>query len=71
MNYNNFEFLLNKIPPMIANQDTDLREPTPVKYRLAITIRLFASGETYHSLHYLFRVSVPSISKVVLMFAKR
>lgn len=33
-----FEFLLNKISPVISKQDTHFREAIPAKYRLAITL---------------------------------
>lgn len=39
MSYTDFEFLLSKISPIVAKQDTDFRETTPAKYRLAITLR--------------------------------
>lgn len=45
MSYNDFEFLLQKISPLISKQDTDFRDAIPAKFRLAITLRFFASGE--------------------------
>lgn len=65
MSYTDFEFLLQKISPMISKQDTDFREAIPAKFRFAITLRFLASGDSYRSLHYLFKVSVPMISKII------
>lgn len=62
MSYNDFEFLLRKISPMISKKDTDFRDAIPAKFRLAITLRFLASGDSYKSLHYLFKVSVSMIS---------
>ncbi|CAH2013465.1 unnamed protein product [Acanthoscelides obtectus] len=50
---------------MIYKHDTDFREAIPAKFRLAITLRFLASGDSYKSLHYLFKVSVPMISKII------
>ncbi|KAF9418815.1 hypothetical protein HW555_004482 [Spodoptera exigua] len=65
MSYSDFEFLLQKISPMISKHDTDFREAIPAKFRLAITLRFLASGDSYKSLHYLFKVSVPMISIII------
>ncbi|CAH1963709.1 unnamed protein product [Acanthoscelides obtectus] len=50
---------------MISKHDTDFREAIPAKFRLAITLRFLASGDSYKSLHYLSKVSVPMISKII------
>lgn len=65
MSYVDFEFLLNKISPMISKDNTSFREAIPAKYRLAITLRFLASGDSYKSLHYLFKVSTQSISIII------
>lgn len=59
-----FEFLLNKIELLIKKQ-TRLRIPIPPKIRLAITLRYLATGDSYRSLHYLFKVSTSAISLIV------
>lgn len=64
MSLADFEFLLAKIEPMIKKQ-TRLRTPIPPKIRLAITLRFLATGDSYRSLHYLFKVSAPAISLIV------
>lgn len=65
MSFTDFEYLLDKISPLISKQDTDFREAIPAKYRLAITLRFIASGDSYKSLHYLFKVSPQAISKII------
>lgn len=65
MSFAVFEYLLDKISPMISKQDTDFRDSIPAKYRLAITLRFIASGDSYKSLHYLFKVSPQIISKII------
>lgn len=60
-----FEYLLNKVAPLITKKDTQLREAIPAKMRLAITLRYLASGDTFRSLHYLFKVSSSAISLIV------
>ncbi|XP_050311513.1 uncharacterized protein LOC126747063 [Anthonomus grandis grandis] len=59
-----FEFLLNKIEPMIK-RETKIRVPILPKMRLAITLRYLATGDSYKSLHYLFKVSTAAISLIV------
>lgn len=65
MSLEDFEYLLNKVLPMIAKQDTQLRKAIPPRVRLAITLRFLASGDSFESLHYLFKISPQLISKIV------
>lgn len=65
MSSSDFEFLLHKIGPMIEKQQTRLRMPIPAKIRLALTLRYLATGDSYKSLHYLFKVSTPAISQII------
>ena len=60
-----FEYLLNKIGPHIAKSDTNMRKCIPVQERFAIALRFLASGDSYKSLAYLFKVSIPTVSRCV------
>lgn len=65
MSLEDFELLLRKIEPHISKKDTKFRRAIPAKERLAITLRFLATGDSYKSLHYLFKVSPQLISTIV------
>ncbi|CAH2009766.1 unnamed protein product [Acanthoscelides obtectus] len=65
MSTTDFEFLLNKISPLISKKDTQLRKAVPTRMRLAITLRYLATGDSFQSLHFLFNVSPQLISTIV------
>ncbi|XP_052744424.1 uncharacterized protein LOC112053545 [Bicyclus anynana] len=60
-----FEYLLQKISPMITKANTPIRQAIPAKIRLAISLRFLASGDSFESLHFLFKVSSSIISRIV------
>lgn len=60
-----FDDLVNVIEPKVGKMDTNMREAITVKERLAITLRFLATGDSYASLQYLFRVSISSISQII------
>ncbi|RVE49631.1 hypothetical protein evm_005688 [Chilo suppressalis] len=47
MSCTDFEYLLQKISPMVSKQDTTWREAVPTKIRLALTLRFLATGDDY------------------------
>jgi len=65
MSAEDFELLLNKIGPKISKQDTVFRPSIPTQERLAITLRFLATGDSYTSLMYLFKISKQLISRIV------
>ncbi|KAF9413142.1 hypothetical protein HW555_008584 [Spodoptera exigua] len=60
-----FEYLLQLIGPKIKKQDTVFRDSIPSKVRLAVTLRFLATGDSFKSLHYLFKISSQVISLIV------
>lgn len=65
MSSTDFENLFCLIGPIISKSNTNYRDSIPAVDRFAITLRFLATGDSYHSLMYLFKVSVPSISRIV------
>ncbi len=65
MSLTDFERLLHLVGPHIAKKDTVMRECIPTQERLAIALRFYATGDSYASLSYLFKVSKQTISRCV------
>jgi len=60
-----FRELLDRLTPRLRRQDTNFRRPLEPGIKLAIALRYFATGDSYHSLQYSFRVPHNTISLVV------
>lgn len=60
-----FDFLLEKVRPLISKKDTKMRKAISAEVRLAITLRYLASGDSFRSLMLLFRVAHNTISGIV------
>jgi hypothetical protein len=65
MSTRTFDDLLAKVGPKICRQNTTFRECISPRTRILLTLRYLATGETFQSLQYGFRISVPSISHIV------
>ena len=61
-----FYELLQRIGDRITKQNTFYRKPLEPGLKLAITLRYYATGDSYHSLMYSFRVAHNTISEIVL-----
>ncbi|KAJ4447797.1 hypothetical protein ANN_09805 [Periplaneta americana] len=57
-----FDELLTMIEPSIRKQDTVMRMAIPTRTKLEITLRYLASGDSFKTLHHLYRVSANTIS---------
>ena len=53
------------MPSFITKQITKFRTPTPAEERLAIKLQYLATGETYESLMYQFRIHRTNISEII------
>ena len=60
-----FHELLQRMTPRLEKKDTKWQKALQPGLKLAITLRFLASGDTYHSLSYAFRVPHNTISLFV------
>nr|CAI5845516.1 unnamed protein product [Callosobruchus analis] len=65
MSSTDFAELLSMVGPIIRKVNTNMREAIPEKVRLAICLRYLASGDSYRSLMYTFKISDSTISLIV------
>lgn len=63
MKSTDFETLLQQIGPTISKQDTTFREAIPATERLMLTLRYLATGDSFTSLMYTFKISKQLISR--------
>ena len=65
MNKIEFENLYSLINAKISKKDTNFREAITTRERFLVTLRFLATGDSYTSLQYLFRISKQRISVIV------
>uniref|UniRef100_A0A336KVR8 CSON015547 protein n=1 Tax=Culicoides sonorensis TaxID=179676 RepID=A0A336KVR8_CULSO len=65
MSAEDFDHLERLVEPLIAKKITYMREPISTGERLAVTLRYLATGESFSSLQYLFRIHQSTISTIV------
>ena len=56
---------MSKVQPLLEKQTTWMRKPISAGEYLAVTLRFLATGETYASLEYQFRISKSTLSIMV------
>ena len=71
MDVNSFHHLVEVMTPRIVKKNTRMRPPISPSERLALTLRFIATGETFRSLEFQFRVSRTAISHIELPFFQR
>ena len=57
--------LIEKVGPLITKQSTIMRKPIDPEVKIAIILRFLATGESYESLMYQFRVHSSTIAKFI------
>ena len=57
-----FQELVNVLKPHIGKKSTLMRKPLSVEEKLAVTLRFLATGESYESLQYQFRIHRTTIA---------
>ena len=60
-----FNEIVERVQPHIERQTTNFRDPLDVGLRVAITLRYLATGNSYKSLGYSFRVAPNTVSLIV------
>ncbi|XP_070550778.1 uncharacterized protein [Ptychodera flava] len=60
-----FQDILTMISPYIEKQDTNMRSAVNPSERLAVTLRFLATGETFRSLSFQFRIGERSVSAII------
>lgn len=63
MSEDHFNYLLQRISNRIQKSDTHLREAIPAQTKLEMTLRYLATGDSFKSLEFLFKVPTSTTSK--------
>ena len=65
VNTTSFEKLVELLAPSLLKKDTFMKECIKPEEMCCVALRYFASGESFHSLEYQFRISGKAISYIV------
>ncbi|XP_068129135.1 uncharacterized protein [Hyperolius riggenbachi] len=65
MTVDSFDELLVLLSPSLQRQHTNMRSPVSPAERLLVTLRFLATGETFASLHYQFRLGRSTVQGIV------
>uniref|UniRef100_A0A1A7WNN8 DDE Tnp4 domain-containing protein n=1 Tax=Iconisemion striatum TaxID=60296 RepID=A0A1A7WNN8_9TELE len=66
MSVEEFNYLLERVTPHIIKRDTHLRKAISPRERLSVTLRFLATGETFNSLSFQFRIGSTTLSRIVM-----
>jgi hypothetical protein len=66
MPHEKFVALVQAIGPLLTKQETHMRKSIEPNERLALAIRYVATGETFQSLFFQFRIGKSTISQIVM-----
>ena len=66
MDHFHFQVLVNELSQSLYKQDTIMRESIKPAEMCCLTIRYLATGESFRSLEYQFRISRHTISRIVI-----
>ena len=70
MNNNKFLYLVGLMSPDLQKQDTKMRDCISVEELTCLVLHFLATGETYRSLEFQFRISRSRISEAVIEVSK-
>lgn len=65
MTHRDFEHLLQLVTPLIEKSNTRFRESIPSGERLALTLHYLATGSSFRSLQFVFRIPQSTISMII------
>ena len=65
-----FQFLVERLYPRLIKRDTVMRKSIKPDEQCCLFLRYIASGESFRSLEYQFRISRRTISRVISTVAK-
>lgn len=60
-----FDHLLQLVKPLIEKSDTQFRKEIPAGEQLAVTLHYLATGQSFHSLQYVFRLPQTTITQII------
>nr|XP_033501871.1 protein ANTAGONIST OF LIKE HETEROCHROMATIN PROTEIN 1-like isoform X2 [Epinephelus lanceolatus] len=66
MSVEDFSHLLDRVTPIIQKQDAHLTKAISPKDRLSVTLRFLATGETFNSLSFQYRIGSTTLSRIVM-----
>ncbi|KAB0803464.1 hypothetical protein PPYR_00434 [Photinus pyralis] len=65
MSPESYELLVSIVKPLVTIYKTNFREPIPFEEWLTVTLRYLATGESFHSLSFRFRISHNRMSVMI------